>query len=402
MGFGKKAKPITIGSSMAWFNIAIVSFSTFFALLGIMDLCFFKNRLGIGESFQKGVKTIGVLVLTMAGMISLAPMISFVNQKTLGPLFTKMGMDPSIPLTTFLPIDMGGYHAATLTTDDVPMSLATGIVYASMSGVTFLFILPTISTFLKEEDLPTFGRGLLIGLWGIPIGTLIGGCMLGIDSVKMLYNLIFPCVFFTILFVLLLLFPKGTLHGFKIISKIIEIISLLAFGITLVRDLVLIPIGKETGFDAMGLPFFRYLAPLSEGIQISGNIGLILCGLYPFLTLLHQLLDRAVNKLAKRVHGTKEGLMGPLLSATNLLMTYDVFHQMTKKEQVLNAAFAVGASYALCDHVAFAIAEAPTAVLPMMVGKLVAGFLGLGIAYLLESIREKKNTKPVPKPQQDI
>ena len=385
---------------MAWFNIAIVSFSTLFALLGIVDLCFLKNRFGIGKSFQKGVKTIGVLVLTMAGMISLAPMISFVNSKTLGPLFIKMGMDPSVPLTTFLPIDMGGYHAAALTTDDVPMSLATGIVYASMSGVTFLFILPTVSTFLKEEDLPAFGRGLLIGLWGIPVGTLIGGCLLGVDPVKMLYNLIFPCVFFTILFVFLLVFPKGTLRGFKIISKIVEIISLLAFGVTLVRDLVLVPIGKEVGFDAMGLPFFRYLAPLSEGIQVSGNIGLILCGLYPFLTLLLRWLDRPLNKLAERVHGTKEGLIGPLLSAANLLMTYDVFHKMAKKEQVLNAAFAVGASYVLCDHVAFAIAEAPTAVLPMMVGKLIAGLIGLGIAYLLESIREKKNAKPVSSKEQ--
>lgn len=375
---------------MAWISIGITAFAAIFALAGIVDLCFLRNRWGIGESFKKGIESVGPLILSMAGMISLAPMISWLNDHTLGPLFVAMGMDPSVPLATFLPIDMGGYAAVKLVALDQGMALSNGIVYASMSGVTFLFILPTASSFLSKEDLAPFGKGLLVGLWGIPFGAFVGGVMLGVEPLKILYNLLFPCLFFSVLFVLLLLFPRGTIQGFRIVARAVEILSLVAFGVTLVRDLVLTPIGVQVGFDAASLPFFRYLAPLSEGIRISGNIGLILCGFYPFLTLLLRWLDRPLVSLAKRVKGTKEGVLGPLLSATNLLSTYEVFSQMNEREKVMNAAFAVGASYALCDHVAFAISEAPEALFPMVVGKLVAGLIGMGMAFLLEKKKEKK------------
>lgn len=376
---------------MAWFNIVITSFAVCFALAGIIDLCFLKQRWGIGESFQKGIKMVGPLILSMAGMISIAPMVSWINDHTLGPLFLRMNMDPSIPLATFLPIDMGGYAAVKLATSDETMALASGIVYASMSGVTFLFILPTASSFLKKDDLPFFGKGLLIGLWGIPFGVFIGALMLGVPPLKMLYNLIFPCLFFAILFLLLLLFPKGTLRVFRYLAKGTEVLSLLFFGIALVRDLVLIPIGEQVGFDANALPFFRYIAPLSEGIRISGNIGLLLCGFYPFLTLLLRWLDRPLSRLAERLHGTKEGVIGPLLSLTNLLSTYEVYPMMNEREKVMNAAFAVGASYALCDHVAFCIAEAPNALLPMIVGKFIAGGIGFGVAFILEKANHKQS-----------
>ena len=135
----------------------------------------------------------------------------------------------------------------------------------------------------------------------------------------------------------------------------------------------------------------RYIAPLSEGIRISGNIGLLLCGFYPFLTLLLRWLDRPLSRLAKCLHGTKEGVIGPLLSLTNLLSTYEVYPLMNEREKVMNAAFAVGASYALCDHVAFCISEAPNALFPMIVGKLIAGGIGFGVAFLLEKVNHKQS-----------
>jgi ethanolamine transporter len=65
-------------------------------------------------------------------------------------------------------------------------------------------------------------------------------------------------------------------------------------------------------------------------------------------------------------------------------------NEMDKKGTVLNSAFAVSAAFTFGGHLAFTMALNSAYVLPLIVGKLIAGICGLVLATLLY----KKYDKP--------
>ena len=63
---------------------------------------------------------------------------------------------------------------------------------------------------------------------------------------------------------------------------------------------------------------------------------------------------------------------------------------MDDKGVMLNSAFAVSAAFTFAGHLAFTMAFDASYLLPMIVGKLTAGFLALALAFLLYSKLVKK------------
>jgi ethanolamine transporter len=66
---------------------------------------------------------------------------------------------------------------------------------------------------------------------------------------------------------------------------------------------------------------------------------------------------------------------------------------MDKKGVVLNSAFAVSAAFALGGHLAFTMAFDRSYLVPVIVGKLVAGVLAVIIAAVIYNIKYTENTK---------
>ena len=62
---------------------------------------------------------------------------------------------------------------------------------------------------------------------------------------------------------------------------------------------------------------------------------------------------------------------------------------MDERGKVVNMAFAVSASFVLGDHLAYAAGFAPSAILPMMIGKFVAGLSAISVAMLLTKNHKK-------------
>ncbi len=73
-------------------------------------------------------------------------------------------------------------------------------------------------------------------------------------------------------------------------------------------------------------------------------------------------------------------------------MTFKAVENMDNRGKVINMAFAVSASFALGDHLAYTASVSAEMILPMILGKLSAGFAALGVAILLT-----KRTKAEPK-----
>lgn len=116
---------------MQYFSTIVVGIMTAFALVGIIDQLFLKNRLGLGAEFQRGIEMIGPLCLAIVGIIALVPEMKWGIEHTLTPLYRTLGLDPSMAVTSILAIDMGGYSFISASS----ISSCPGVVNAAVFSV---------------------------------------------------------------------------------------------------------------------------------------------------------------------------------------------------------------------------------------------------------------------------
>jgi ethanolamine transporter len=86
---------------MDWLNWVLA----IFMVVGAADRIF-GGKLGLGKELENGLMLLGVMMLSMVGMIVISPLIAWL----LNPLLSKMnfGIDPSIITAIFFANDMGG------------------------------------------------------------------------------------------------------------------------------------------------------------------------------------------------------------------------------------------------------------------------------------------------------
>ncbi len=66
-----------------------------FALLGAIDRIF-NNKVGLGKEFEKGFNLLGQLVLSMLGMIIIAPVLADLLSPIFDFVYNAFGIEPSI------------------------------------------------------------------------------------------------------------------------------------------------------------------------------------------------------------------------------------------------------------------------------------------------------------------
>ena len=364
------------------FSTVVVGIMTAFAVLGIVDNLFCKDRLGLGPEFMKGMEMIGPLCVAIVGIISLVPAIAWVIEHSLTPVYRSLGLDPSMAVTMILAIDMGGFQLARSVALDPVIGDWAGIVYGSMMGATIVFSIPVGLAAIQKKDVGAFSKGVLYGIAAIPVGTFAGGLMMGIPAGTALKNLIVPVIFSVIIIFCLARFPGGTTRVFKGFSVFVNAVAMIGLALAMVKDLVLTPLADSGSLRMETIPLIRLLGPTAEGIGVAGAVGLVLSGALPFVACLQKWLKKPLESLGKKTGMTEVGITGFLLSAANNMAMFATFDKMKEKEQILNVAFAVCAAFVIGDHLAFTAANAPAVIAPMMAAKLISGAAAVAIALL--------------------
>ncbi len=367
---------------MQYFSTIVVGIMTVFALVGIIDMLFLKNRLGLGAEFQRGIEMIGPLCLAIVGIIALVPGMKVVIEHTLTPLYQSIGLDPSMAVTSILAIDMGGFQLAESVAIDPLVGEWAGIIYGSMMGATIVFTIPVGLAAIEKKDVNAFSKGVLYGIAAIPFGTFVGGLVMGIPFMTVLMNLIIPVIFSAVIIICLAVWPKQTTAVFRVFSVIINIIAVVGLGLAMVKDLVLSPLAAGGAFDLDAVPFFGILGSTAEGIGVAGSVGLVLAGALPFVYCLNLWLKRPLTGLSKKFGLTDAGVTGFLLSSANNMAMFATMSKMKEKEKIANTAFAVCAAFIIGDHLAFTAANAPDCIAPMMLAKFISGVIAVIFALL--------------------
>jgi ethanolamine transporter len=327
------------------------------------------NKFGLGEKFEEGFNALGPLALGMVGMMTLTPVISKVLRPIITPVLVAIGSDPAM-FGSILANDMGGYSLAMELAVNQQAGQLSGAIVASMLGCTLVFSIPIGLGLIDTKDHPFFAKGLLIGMSTIPVGCISGGLIAGFDTMMVLQNTI-PVTLFSILLVAGLKFiPEKMITGaiwFGNIIVKINILGLTCAAFQSVTGVVLIP----------------GMAPIEEQMLVVAQIGIVLLGTFPILSVLLKALDKPLYAAGKKIGLDTTSAAGLVFSLANSIPVYSMLKDMNNKGKTVNVAWLVPATAALGDHLGFTAAMAPELITAVVSGKLIAGVCAVSLALMM-------------------
>lgn len=346
-------------------NEIILGVMAVFAVIGGIDRIF-GSRLGFGKKFEEGFMAMGPLALSMAGMLVLAPVIAKVLSPVIVPLFQAQGADPSMFAGIFMAIDMGGAPLAKemcLSTDAYQLG---GIIVGSMLGATIVFTIP-VSFEIAGRDRQYIARGILLGMITIPIGCFAGGLIAGFGIKMLTMNLIPVTVIALAIMLGMWKFQKKMIKGFIIFGRFILMLSTAGLALSVFQSLTDITVLKDLG-------------SVSDALKIVANVAIVLAGAFPLMHFITKVLKRPMGAAAGKLGMNETAAAGIIMSLANSIPMFEMMKDMDNRGKVVNTAFAVSGAFMLGDHLGFTAGYEPDMLVPMMIGKLIAGVTAVMLA----------------------
>lgn len=351
----------------------IIYIMVLFMAIGGIDKCL-GNKFGYGEKFEEGIMAMGSLGISMIGIISLAPVLGNLLLPIIGPVYQALGADPSMFATTLLANDMGGAPLALQLANDPQIGAFSGFILGAMMGPTIVFTIPVALGIIEKDDKEYLAKGVLAGMTTIPIGSFIGGIIMGLSPVVVFKNLI-PVILVAVLIIIgLIKVPEKMTNGFTIFGQ----------GVVIVITIGLIASIIET---LTGIVVIPGMAPISEGIETVGAISLVLAGAFPLVHFITKHFAKPLEAVGKSLGMNEAGAAGLVATLANNIPMFGILKDMDKNGKVINVAFAVSAAFVFGDHLGFTAGyqngEFSSLIFPMIVAKLIGGITAIFVAKLL-------------------
>ena len=346
-----------------------------FAVIGALDKIT-GNHLKLGDEFEKGIMTLGPLSLSMIGMMTIAPALADLLIPVITPVANLFGFDPSALAGILIANDMGGAALADSIAADKLLGSFHGLCVASMLGATISFTIPVALRSSKKEHHDDVLLGLLCGISTIPVGCFVSGLVMGINPLTVLLNLLPAIIISVIIIIGLLKFQKVTVKVFSVFGKIISILITCGLALGIFQQLT-------------GKVILENTAPIMESAATVFTICITLAGTFPLIAIISKILKKPLSVLGKKLELDDTSVVGLIATLANSIATMESADRMNRKGRILNLAFAVSAAFVFGDHLAFTLSYNAEHIVPVIIGKLVAGITALVVA----SILYKKSSK---------
>ncbi len=352
-------------------NDIIIRIMTVFMVVGVTDKIF-GNKFGYGDKFEEGILAMGTLAISMIGAISLAPVLSNILNPVIIPIYKSLGADPSVFAGALLPSDMGGYPLAEILAENQRFVPFSGIILGTMMGSTVVFTIPVSLEIIKEEDRTFLAKGILAGLIAIPAGAFAGGILVGLTVVETIRNLT-PIIVFSLLIAAGLKFMQ---------NKLIKIF--IYFG-KFVTSLILIGLAAIIIETLTGIVIIPGMAPLSDGVNAVGSVGIILAGAYPLVHFITKIFKNPLIKIGSMLGIGEAAAAGMIACLANNIPMLGMLKDMDNKGKVISVAFSVGASFVFGDYLGYVAVVDKNTISAMIISKLITGAAAVIIANKMTS-----------------
>ena len=381
---------LTSSLRLFWDNLGVSSvvmtILALFMLLGVVDKLR-GNKHGYGEEFNKGFRAMGDLALAIVGIIALSPVLLRVLSPIVTPLYNFIGASPAMFPGSLFALDMGGYAMAIqMAGTNTAVGNYSGLIVASMMGITLCFTIPYALTILKKEDHALFATGILLGIVTLPIGCLLGGFAMRFTSTPLSWDELlintFPVILLAVFVgVGLIVRQSLMLKLFAAFGKIVTFIAVVSPGIAIFQYL--------TGIR---FPLFYLMVeedpllggvPLEVGLLLIGLIAIVLAGAFPMILFLTRRLGKVMDKFGEKVDINRAASSGLMTQLANNLPIWSLMDGMDQRGKLLNVVFTVSAAFVFGDVLAFAGGVNPEMVFPVIIAKLSGGVLAVLLAIFL-------------------
>lgn len=371
----------------------------FCAVLGCIA-SIFKPDSELGDQFMEGINAIGSIFLPVAGIMASLPILTVVITNVIAPLFSVVGADPSIAATTFLAVDMGGYHLAeSLAQTKESWIMATTIGY--MAGATIVFSIPVALKIIDEKFHRQMSLGVMIGFITVPIGVLITNLiimftnplvreMVSTDAAStyvlsmtlpmILRNLLPLIIICLLLAVGLWKIPEKMIKGFSVFGKGVDAFTKIVFTLVIVEYFtgLFSTVFGTWPFD----PIIADALDQDRALEVAGYIGIMLCGAFPMVYLIQKYLSKPIAKLSEKAGLSATTATGILAASANVIALFSMIDdKMEDYEIIAMIAFSVCGAFVIGDHLAFTANYQPQLIVPLLIGKLSAGIIAVIISY---------------------
>lgn len=355
----------------------------------------------LGKQFIAGIDAIGPIFLPVAGIMASAPYLTAFVSSVFGPLYSTLGADPAMAATTFIAVDMGGYQLADAlaqTREGWIMAMITGY----MAGATIVFSIPVALKMLEKRDRKYLALGVMSGLLAIPIGVFVGSAViaftdpyirevvstnadatyqLALSWVQIGFNLI-PLIVICVALALGLKFkPDAMIKGFIVFGRLMEAALKIVFVLVVVEYFtgMFSTLFGSFGFD----PIIADEEDIFRALEVSGAIGMMLCGAFPMVYLIKKYLAKPLAKIGGVFGLSSDATAGLLAASANVLAALSMVKSFKARDKVIVIAFAVCCAFLFGDHLSFTANFQPSLIVPVLIGKLSAGICAIGFALLL-------------------
>lgn len=333
------------------------------------------NHFGIGKEFEKAFSLFAPMSLSMLGMIVIAPAIGAWLMPVFETVYRGLGIDPSIIPASLFANDMGGMQLAQTVCVSEDIGNFNAFVVSPMMGCVISFTIPFSLGLVPKERQGELFFGFLCGIVTVPVGCLAAGMLCGLPFVPLLVNLV-PLIFLSLILVAaLLLIPQLCIQAFRIFGTAMKALALVGLMLSLFTFLTKVQLSPH--FDTF-----------ENGALICANACVTLSGALPFMMIVSRLLAKPLNWLGAKLGINGVSALAFLGSTVTNASTFGIMDRMDPKGVVLNAAFAVSASFAFGSHLAFTMAFDGSYIAPMILGKLVSGICAVVLALVI--YKEKK------------
>ena len=363
------------------FDKIVITIMAVFSALGALDRIF-GNRLGLGKSYENGIKTIAELALSMVGIIVLAPVLADLLEPVIVPVYKFLGADAAIFAGTLLACDMGGAPLAAEIAGTPASGGFNGLVVASMMGTLISFSPPLALGVTRKDQHPNILLGLMCGIITIPLGCIVSALMLKLPFAELCRSLVPLILFSAVVTVGLIKVPQLCLKVFGGFGKGIKVVIVIGLVAGLVRFL--------TGFELL-----PHLEEAEKSMLVVFNASCVMSGAFPLLYLLGKVMGKPLKKLGGKLGINEKSALGFMASLATNVTTFGMMDGMDEKGVVLNSAFAVSAAFVFAGHMAFTMSFDASYYPAVMAGKLVAGVTAVFAANLVYKLTKRKEKETV-------
>jgi ethanolamine transporter len=400
-------------SPMEIFGFVVVLIIMICALAGAIASVI-RPESNLGQEFIGGIDSIGPIFLPVAGIMAAAPYLTAFVSAVFGPAFSFVGADPAMAATTFIAVDMGGYQLAEAlaeTKESWIMAMVTGY----MGGATIVFTIPVALKMIQKIDRKYLALGVMCGLLAIPIGVFVSSAIIAFShpmireaimagSGEATYQLalgfgtiglnLIPLIIICVALALGLKFkPDAMIRGFIIFGRFLESALKLVFVLVVIEYFTGLLSALFNGYFGFE-PIIADDVDIFRALEVSGAIGIMLCGAFPMVYLIKRYLAKPLAAVGRFVGLSSDAVAGILAGAANVLALLEIIKDLRARDKVICLAFAVCCAFLFGDHLSFTANFQPSLIAPVMIGKIAGGvcavyftkFLALKKAEQLEAV----------------